>query len=420
MTKAGESTLLGPFRVLDLTDDKGYLCGRMLGDMGADVIKIEPPQGDPGRRIGPFYQDIPHPEKSLYWFAYNLNKRGITLNLETGDGRELFQRLVKGADFLIESFAPGYMASLGLDYSALSQINPRLIMTSISMGGQSGPRSDLKPSDLVASALGGAMFVTGDADRAPVHISIPQAFLQGGEEAAIGTIIAHYHRQRTGEGQYVDVSIQESLYWNVMNSPLFWEFEKRILRRSGIHRTWSSAAAQKHRVLWPCKDGHISFTLYGGKIGATTNRAIVEWMSKEQEVPESLKQKDWDNFDLASTTEAEFDAFAGPAAKFFLNHTMDELYQGAIERDMMLYPVATIADIRKDPQLEAREFWQEVEHPELGRCLIYPGASVKLSETPLGIRRRAPLIGEHNLEIYEGELGLSREEIGLLKQSGAI
>ncbi len=420
MTKAGEGTLLGPFRVLDLTDDRGYLCGRMLGDMGADIIKIEPPQGDPGRSIGPFYQDIPHPEKSLYWYAYNLNKRGITINLETADGRELFQRLAAGADFIIESYSPGYLQELGLGYNTLSRNNPRLIMTSISMCGQTGPRSDLRPSDLVASALGGGMFVTGDSDRSPVHISIPQAFLQGGEEAAIGTLIAHYHRERTGEGQYIDVSIQESLYWNVMNAPLFWEFEKRILRRSGIHRTWSSAAAQKHRVLWPCKDGHVSFTLYGGKIGATTNRGMMEWVSQEFDVPEALLQKDWDSFDLASTTEEEFEAFAGPAADFFLNHTMDELYQGAIERDMMLYPVDTIAEIMVDPQLEAREFWQKVEHPELGRSLTYPGAAVKLSETPLSITRRAPLIGEHNIEIYEGELGLSREELGVLKHNGAI
>ncbi len=183
MTKAGEGTLLGPFRVLDLTDDRGYLCGRMLGDMGADIIKIEPPQGDPGRSIGPFYQDIPHPEKSLYWYAYNLNKRGITINLETADGRELFQRLAAGADFIIESYSPGYLQELGLGYNTLSRNNPRLIMTSISMCGQTGPRSDLRPSDLVASALGGGMFVTGDSDRSPVHISIPQAFLQGGEEA---------------------------------------------------------------------------------------------------------------------------------------------------------------------------------------------------------------------------------------------
>lgn len=413
-------SLLGPFRVLDLTDEKGYLCGRILGDLGADVIKIEPPGGDPGRKTGPFYKDIPDVEKSLYWFAYNLNKRGITLNLQTNDGRELFKKLASRADFVIESFPPGNIAELGLDYETLSKLNPRIIMTSISLCGQKGPRRQYQPSDIVASAFGGSMYPTGDPDRAPVHISFPQAYLQGAEEAAIGTLIAHYHRQRTGEGQYVDASIQESLAWNAMNMPHFWEFNKVILKRVGVHRSWSSTSAQRHRVIWPCKDGYVSFTIYGGKTGAPTNRGIVEWMAGEMEVPGWLKTMDWDSLSIGTFTEKQFDEFAEPAAAFFLSHTVEELHQGALSRDMMLYPVFTIADIVKDEQLEARDFWQEIPHPELDDSLVYPGPFVKLSETPLQLKRRAPLIGEHNLEIFEGELGLSRVEINLLKQSGVI
>ncbi|MFC1872028.1 CoA transferase, partial [Chloroflexota bacterium] len=199
--------LLDKYRVLDLTNEDGYLCARILADMGADVIKIEKPGGDAGRRRGPFYHDIPHPEKSLYWFAYNLNKRGITLDIETADGRALFKRLVEKADFVIESFAPGYMDSLGLGYSSLSDINRRLIMTSITPYGQTGPHKDWKSSDIVAMATGGFMAQAGDPDKPPVRISVEQACLHGSSEAALASLIAHNQCQNDGEGQHIDVSI---------------------------------------------------------------------------------------------------------------------------------------------------------------------------------------------------------------------
>src|SRR4030042_5378186 len=162
-----------PYRVLDLTDEKGLLCGKLLADLGADVMKIERPGGDPARNIGPFYHDIPHPEKSLYWFFYNANKRGITLNIETNDGKEILKRLVKSADFILESFKPGYMDSLGLGYSALSEINPRIIMTSITPFGPDGPYGKFKSADIVNQALSGWMNRCGDDDRAPVQMGIP-------------------------------------------------------------------------------------------------------------------------------------------------------------------------------------------------------------------------------------------------------
>src|SRR4030042_2896661 len=145
-------SLLEPMRVIDLTDEKGYLCGRLLGDLGADVIKVERPSGDRGRRLGPFYHDLPHPEKSLYWFSYNANKRGITLNLETADGKELLFKLVKTADVVIESFSPGYLGKLNLGYKALSEVNPDIILTSISPFGQTGPYSHFEGSDIVLMA----------------------------------------------------------------------------------------------------------------------------------------------------------------------------------------------------------------------------------------------------------------------------
>ncbi len=209
-SEQGAGGMLEPYRVLDLTGERGYLCGKLLGDLGADVIKIEKPGGDPGRNLGPFYKDIPDPEKSLYWFAFNANKRGITLNIETAQGQEIFKRLVGTADFVVESFAPGYMDSLGLGYSELSRINPRIIMTSITPFGQSGPYKDYKSSDIVDAAMGGILYPCGDPDRPPVQFAPPQSYYNAGVEAAIGTLMAHTYRQTSGQGQHVDVSIQAS------------------------------------------------------------------------------------------------------------------------------------------------------------------------------------------------------------------
>src|SRR5919109_2931972 len=171
---------IGPltgYRALDLTDEKGVLCGKILADLGVDVIKLEPPGGDPARRLGPFAEDIPNPERSLFWWAFNANKRSITLDLTKPQGRDLFLRMVRVADFIIESFVPGELECLGLSYHTLAQVNPRVILTSITPFGQTGPYATYRATDLVVMAMGGSMFLTGDADRPPVRIGYPQAFL---------------------------------------------------------------------------------------------------------------------------------------------------------------------------------------------------------------------------------------------------
>ena len=411
--------LLGPYRALDLTDEKGFLCGRILADLGADVIKVEPPGGDLSRNIEPYYRDIPHPEKSLYWFAYNANKRGITLNLKTADGQLILKRLVEKADLVIESFPPGHLDRLGLGYSVLREANPRLILTSITPFGQTGPYRDYKATDIVATAMSGLMDLTGDPDRPPVRTSFPQAYLHAGAEAAMGAMIALYYRGLTGEGQWVDVSVRESVLPALMNARLFWDLNQVILKRGGAFRVGLSTEARQ-RLIWQCKDGYVAFALMGGAFGAPTNRALVEWMEEEGMSDDFLRAMDWDGFDMAMATEEQFTRFAQPVSRFFLKYTKAELYEGALQRHIMLYPVATVEDIVGDSQLTERGFWEEVEHPELGDTLVYPGAFAKLSQTSCGIRFRAPLIGEHNAEVYQGELGFSTAELITLKQGGII
>jgi len=414
-----EAGLLSGYRVLDLTDEKGFLCGKTLGDLGADVIKVEKPGGDPSRRLGPFYKDIQHPERSLYWFAYNANKRGITLNLECEEGRELFKRLVQKVDVVVESFPPGYMASIALGYDNLSSVNPSLILTSITPFGQEGPRSTYKDGDGVMWAMGGAMYISGDPDRPPVRVGFPQSYLHAGVAAALGTMIALYHRENTGEGQYVDVSIQECIVATNMNAPLFWDLNRMNLKRAGQFRTGLSSAANQ-RLIWFCKDGSVNFPIFGGGAGAMTNRALTQWMEEEGMGNDYMRSIDWEAFDMAQATQEEFAKLEEGISLFFKAHTMEELYQGALQRRIMLYPVYTPKEIANNPQLKARGFWLEVEHPELGEKITYPGAFAKLSQTAVGIRRRAPLIGEHNEEIYCGELGFSKEELHHLKQRGVI
>ena len=409
--------MLGPYRVLDLTDEKGLLCGKVLGDLGADVIKIEKPGGDASRAHGPFYHDEIDPEKSLFWFALNTSKRGITLDLDSADGREIFRKLVKGADFVIESFPPGYLDGLGLGYADLEKLNPGVILVSITPFGQTGPYKDWKSTDIVAWAMGGEMAPYGDPDRPPVHFSHhSQAFLHAGLDGAQGALTALYYRAITGQGQHIDVSAQESVVQCLEHITSNWD-----LRHATPDRSEEMRMGANHRTtqLWPCKDGWVSWS-HGGNSVLGPSLPLITWMREEGFSNEFIDAFDWNRPDFPKISQEEMDQIEEPTGRFFLKHTKAELLDGAIKRRVLLYPVSTTADIMQNPQLEARGFWQQVEHPELGATIAYPGAFTQSSEATPKISRRAPLIGEHNKEIYEIELGLSQETLVSLKQAGVI
>jgi benzylsuccinate CoA-transferase BbsE subunit len=408
--------MLNGCRALDLTDENGFLCGKILADLGVDVIKIEKPGGDPARRIGPFWADIPHSEKSLYWFAYNSNKRGITLNIEAADGKEILKELVKTADFVIESFPPGFMDNLGLGYSTLSSIKKGIILTSITPFGQAGPYKNYQTSDIVTMGMAGILYQTGDSDRPPVHMSMPQACLHAGADAAAGTMIAYYHRERTGEGQQVDISMQQSTAWFLANAVPFWELNGLVLKRAGAFR-WSLNSTQ--RQVWQCKDGYVFFNIIGGRTGAKTFHELVNWMDSEGMANEYLRAMDWENLDMFSVNQEVVDQISRPIEKFFLAHTKREIAQGAAEKSISVCPLSSMEDLLNDAQLEARNFWVEIDHSELNTKITYPREFVKSSEKVCATRFRAPLIGEHNEEIY-GEIGLSKGDLVVLKQAGSI
>jgi crotonobetainyl-CoA:carnitine CoA-transferase CaiB-like acyl-CoA transferase len=417
--------VLSCYRILDLTDERGFLCGKALGDLGADVIKIEKPGGDPGRSIGPFYHDIPDPEKSLYWFAFNANKRSITLDIEKADGRRLFKDLVKTADVVIESFAPGSMDKLGLGYSELSRINPGLVMTSISGFGQEGPYKDYKAPDIVLWALSGIMYTVGDPDRAPLAPSYDHAYLIGAANAAIGTMVALTHRSITGRGQCVDAATQQGLvHVSQMEVQGPWAMHKTCMQRMGVRRFQvrvKSGEVLYQPLIWECKDGSVVFWLRFGARIADGNRALVAWMKKEKHDPGRLETWKWETEDWSSVpNRAEAEKVWDILRGFLLKHTKAELFEFAMEYGMFLAVVNNAKDMVEFAQFVEREYWTKIDHPELDTSITYPGGYVKLSETDCRIRCRAPLIGEHNEEIYKEDLGISTESMVALKQRRII
>jgi crotonobetainyl-CoA:carnitine CoA-transferase CaiB-like acyl-CoA transferase len=416
MVERTEEGMLSPYRVLDLTNEIGILCGKLLGDLGADVIKVEKPGGDPVRNMGPFYHDEPDPEKSLFWFAFNTSKRGITLDIETADGQEIFQKLVKTADFVVESFPVGYMDKLGLGYPALEKINPRIIVVSVTPFGQTGLHKDYKDPGIVTWAMSGFMSGRGDADRAPVQISHhAQTFLHAAVEGAVGAMLALFDRWTTGEGQHVDVSVQESAGRGT--PPFGWVMGRmRVPRGMGQPGT----AGLRTRYLWQCKDGHILWFYATGQQGKRMSLPLVQWMEEEGMAGDFIKEIDWDTFDLTKVTQETVNRMIESTEGFFKAHTKAELFEGAVKRRILLYPVSTAKDIVESPQLAEREFWVEVEHPELGEFITYPGPFANVIGCPLTISRRAPLIGEHNEEIYEKELGISKKKLKALKLAKVI
>jgi crotonobetainyl-CoA:carnitine CoA-transferase CaiB-like acyl-CoA transferase len=413
--------MLSPYRVLDLTTERGLLCGQLLGDMGADVIKVEPPGGSPARGLGPFLNDQPHPDRSLYWWAYNRNKRSITLDIDRPEGRELLKRLVAGSDFLLESFNPGEMAARGLGYDDLAALNPKLVYVSITAFGQDGPKASYADADLIIMAAGGPLVLTGDEDRPPVRVSVPQAYLHASADAAVGALVAHHESVRSGRGQHVDVAAEQSVAMATQSYVLAAPLGSVEARRMAGGVKFGPLDIP---LVWPARDGYIALTfLFGSALGVFT-RKLMHYLCERGFCDEATRDKDWIAFGerLFSGAEplSEFERVKRIVSEFTSSHTKAELLDLAVERGFLMTPITTVEEVVKSPQLEAREYFRPLEHPELGRSFLYPGPFAKFSATPLRYRRRPPTVGEHNREIYCGELGLSDADLRNLSERGIV
>ena len=421
MTPPPKEGLIDQFRVLDLTDAKAQLAGKILGDMGADVIKVEPPGGDPARTIPPFYRDEPNPEQSLYWWAYNTSKRGVTLDLTTADGRDLFKRLVAGADLVLESYDPGYLAGVGLGYGDLVSAKSDVVLVSMTPFGQTGPYSGHRASDFVSVAMSGNMFLTGDADRPPVACQMPTTHFHACCETAGAALMGLWHREVYGEGQHVDVSIHEVMQLVGFSAPGMYSINGQRGHRAGaLYQVRTPHGMTLQREIWPCKDGFVSFGLRGGPARIPGFQRLAQWMNEEGMGDDFINSIDWPTYNNNTFSQDEVDSLVNAIQRFFMTKTAIELYEAAIEKVLMIAPVYNPRQQLADKHLKDRGFFVPVEHEEQGESFLYPGFFAKSDHAFVGIRRRAPRIGEHNVDIFEGELGLERHELVGLKEAGII
>ena len=412
--------MLSPYRVLDLSDERGVLTGQMLADLGADVIQVEPPTGSSGRGVAPFFAD--HPDQSIYWAAYTRGKRGVSCDLERPRGRELFLQLVDSADFLIESSDVGRMAELGLDYETLHERNPRLIYASISAFGQTGPKADYVGSDLAIWAAGTPLLMTGDDDRAPIRVSQPQAWGHAAADAAGGLMLALHARHQSGSGQHVDVSAQVSAAQATLGQILAYQLGATEPERfaGGV-----KSRGIGFRVSAAVKNGHIVLNMAPGPaVGHFANHAV-EWLVNIGALDPSLLDENFRTYaDRVATGDADpglFPMIQQAMTEQVAKRTKEEMLAVSIKYDLLLVPVLTIVDLAESIQLEARDFWREIEHGD-GRPVTYPGPPLKvfLDGEPLaGNERPPPALGQHNEEIY-GELGLTTDDLASLSSDGVI
>ena len=404
-------------RVLELSNAIGEWCGKLMADLSADVIKIEPPGGADERRIGPFYQDSPHPERSLHFWHYNTSKRGVTLNLETEDGRAIFRTLVARADVVLETFRPGYLPSLGLGYEQLQAINPRLVMCSLTPFGQSGPWRDYQSSDLIHMAAGGQMASTGYneedvPDPPPIAPGGGNAWHMGSHYAYIAIMAAICMRDVTDEGQYIDASVHSACALTTEAAMPIYFFSKQVVRRNtGRHHSVGPSNPSQ----LACKDGR--YVNFGGlgRLTPVRFRVWVDWMDSHGLAQDLTDSKYIDPSVLEQSQEHMIEV----VKNFFANVTQDEAYHGGQERGFLIGAVNAAEDLLADLHWRDRGYFVEVEHPELGTSFTYPGTSAIYSKSPWQISRRAPLIGEHNQEIYR-ELGIDQAKLVLLREVGVI
>ncbi len=402
--------MLSPYTVIDLSDERGQLCGQILADLGADVILVEPPGGSCARALGPFLENRKDPNRSLHFWAFNRNKRAITLDLDKSDDHFRLKQLIAGADFLIESAEPGYFSSRGLGYPELAELNPSLIYISISAFGQNGPKARNAASDLTLIAAGGPMMLQGDADRPPIRIAAPQAYLHASADAAAAALIAHHQRVRSGLGQHIDVSAQEAVSIAAFSQPLVPAIGATTTKRmAGGVKVGSLVARQ----VWPARDGYVVLVLWFGPALALPMQRLMQCIYQHGFCDEATRDRDWSTYDArllsGEVPVEEYETLKMTVERFTRSLTKRELLKLALDRALLIAPVATIDEVVNSEQLAAREYWRPLDHPELGCAVTYPGPFARFSETPVSYRRRPPTIGEHNKEILTGaEQGVPR------------
>jgi len=386
------------------------VCGRILADLGADVVKIEPPGGEADRLQPPFVGDIENSARSIPWLAANVNKRGVTCDLTSAEGRALFARLAATARIVVESFAPGRLADLGLD-----DFLRDTIVVSITPFGQDGPLPGVPASDLEVTAASGSLWLAGEEGRPPVRTAQPQSPYWSGMYGALGALVA----LQSPVAQRVDVSAQSAMTTVHPPAPVWWDIAHEEHGRTGPFLLGRSNVGSRFRNLWACADGFVSFAIQGGPIGRHTGRMLREWMAEAGSVPAVIAAIDWDRFDNSTLSQADVDALETAIAPFLARLTKADFFDGVVKRKMLGYPVSDASDSLADPQLRARDFWRTLTPAEGLPPLPFPGGFALFDGERPTVRRPAPGVGEHNVEIYS-EAGVGLDELARLRAAGVV
>jgi crotonobetainyl-CoA:carnitine CoA-transferase CaiB-like acyl-CoA transferase len=399
---ADSSTALLPgFRVLDLTASMGAFCGKLLRDLGMDVIKVEPPGGDPTRSEPPFANGSEHPDKSLRFAYLNAGKRSITLNIAKEAGCKVLLDLVVRSDIVLEDFEPGYLAGQGLGYDALLERNPKLILVSLTGFGQDGPYAHYKAPDIVGTAMGGLLYISGDPTLTPCNPPETQSYYYSSLFAAYGTMLALWQRETRGIGAYVDASIQASMALHE-HVAFNYSAEGRVMKRAGSQHQHNAPAN-----LFQCKNGWIALFV-------TQNHWPLLLKVWEDHPPE-LDDPKWINSNLRRAHADYINAQVTSYTCRFLKEDLAELMQ---KHGIPGLPVNSSLDFMKDPHIQARGFFSTVTHPVLGT--FQQAGSPFVCDGERAAPSPAPLLGQHNDEVFRGELGLGRRDLEELAADGII
>ena len=401
---------LSDITILDFTQGiAGPYCTKLLADYGANVIKIErPATGDGARRLGPFPNDVEHPEKSGAFLHLNTNKRGITLDLNSDGGREAAFELARRSDLVVESFRPGTMERFGLDYSSLNAANPSLVMTSISNFGQTGPYRDWRASELILYGMGGELISTGIIEREPVKMGGNVGSYQAGTVAAYASLAAVTGARDRGTGEYVDVAIIETQAGSIdrrMSLLLAYQYNDETTTRESLD---AASGTGFPGGVYPCADGYVQITA-----GLVWFDRVVRMLGS----PEGLLEEKWYTAEAQSDPDlkTEFDGYFYP---WVLSKTKHEVWEAAQAFRVLSGPLNSIDDLFRDRNFRDRGAFAEIDHPEAG-TLTYPGRPVVLNASPWSVRSPAPRLDEHTDEVLT-ELGYARDDIDRLKSEGAI
>jgi formyl-CoA transferase len=361
----------------------------LLGDFGAEVILIEPPGGHPARSIGPFYKDERHPEKSLFWFAFNTSKKGVTLDIARPDGQKLLKELVRQTDIVVESFAPGYLDALGLGYAALSSLKPDLIFTSISPFGQTGPLAGRPGFDQIAQGMGGLMSVTGLPEQGPVRVGIPIADLCAGIFAAQGILVALLERETSGKGQWLHTSLLESMVYMMDFQTSRWLIDGEVAGQAGNYHPTSIPTG-----VYKARDGYMNIAVFGSKIWERFCNILgaPEWIADSRYHDKSSRSENRDSLNAEINQRL---------AAHDRRHWIEQFNEGGVACGV----INDMREVFEDPQVQHLGLVKEVVSQRLGPQRVV-GQPVELERTPSTIARAAPRRGEHSEEILL-ELGLS-------------